>query len=195
MNEHDLRVIKTEQHIEQAFLNLLQSKPYRAITVQDILDGANINRSTFYRHYPSKDALAEKMVADFYQPYEEFLKARFTLPAKECLPNFLERMTAFIDSQRHKILALWQIKTPTIHLYDDMYELIKGQYISHAKYREGNLDFQGHIYASLMLSVMAESLKKNYVFSLDDMRDEITRMFCNARMEDPKTMMGDKISD
>ncbi|WP_369010847.1 TetR/AcrR family transcriptional regulator, partial [Escherichia coli] len=56
MNQNDLRVIKTEQHIEQAFLALLQQKPYRAITVQDILDTAAINRSTFYRHYASKEA-------------------------------------------------------------------------------------------------------------------------------------------
>lgn len=190
MNENDLRVIKTEQHIEQAFLQLLCQKPYRSITVQDILESAVINRSTFYRHYASKDALAEKMVADFYEPYENFLKTRFSLPNKECLPEFLERFTDFIASQRHKILALWQIKTATIHLYDDMYEVIKTQYISNATQRQsgGNLDFQGHMYASLMLGMMSEILKKNYDFSIDEIRDEINRMIANARMADTETI-------
>lgn len=193
MNEHDLRVIKTEQHIEQAFLKLLESKPYRAITVQDILDGANINRSTFYRHYPSKDALAEKMVADFYQPYEAFLKTRFNLPSKDCLPSFLERITAFIESQRYKILALWQINTPTIHLYDDMYKLIKGQYIQSVNNRQlakqgdaknvGNVDFQGHLYASLMLSMLSETLRKGYSLNIDQLRQEVNLMLATARMD------------
>ena len=60
MNEQDLRVIKTEQHIEKAFLQLLFAKSYRAITVQDILEIALINRSTFYRHYPSKERFGRK---------------------------------------------------------------------------------------------------------------------------------------
>lgn len=186
MNQTDLRVIKTEQQIENAFLSLLNHKSYRAITVQDILDKALINRSTFYRHYPSKEALAEKMVADFYQPYEAFLKVRFSLHRKECLPQFLQRITAFFESQRHKILPLWQIKTPTIHLYDDMYELIKSQYISNANARQqvGNVDFQGHLYASLMLSMLSEMLKKGYAFDSFDAKKEINLMLDIARMQD-----------
>lgn len=186
MNENDLRVIKTEQHIESAFLQLLQTKPYRAITVQDILEGANINRSTFYRDYTCKDDLAEKMVADFYQPYEAFLKARFSLEAKECLPQFLERITAFIQSQKHKILALWQIKTPSIHLYEDMYELIKAEYMANAKQQNkgGNTDFQGHLYASLVLSILSEVLKKDYEFEINKIRQEIQIMLATAKVEE-----------
>ena len=189
MNTTDLRVVKTEQQIENAFLALLSEKSYRAITVQDILDKALINRSTFYRHYTSKAALAEKMVADFYLPYEAFLKVRFSPNREESLPDFLERITAFFESQRHKILPLWQIKTPTIHLYDDMYDLIKSQYISNANAQQqatqtGNVDFQGHLYASLMLSTLSEVLKKGYAFNTINIKKEINLMFETAKMHD-----------
>lgn len=186
MNQTDLRVIKTEQQIENAFLDLLIAKPYRSITIQDILDNALINRSTFYRHYPSKDALAEKMVADFYLPYEEFLKARFNLPTNECLPQFIERITVFIESQKHKILPLWKIQTPTIHLYDDMYQLIKAQYIASAKAqgKSGNTDFQGHLYANMVLSILSELLEKGYAFDIKQIREEMMRMLATARMQD-----------
>ena len=54
MNTNDLRVIKTKKHIEDALIDLLYQKDFHAITVQDILDTALINRSTFYKHYADK---------------------------------------------------------------------------------------------------------------------------------------------
>lgn len=185
MNENDLRVIKTEQHIEQAFLALLQQKSYRAITVQDILDKAAINRSTFYRHYASKDALAEKMVSNFRQVYEKFLTERFNVASQENLQRCLEQFWAFIHAQKQRILAFWQIKTPNIHLYDDMYALIKHNYIEHAKRlnRPGNLDYQGHSYAGIVLNNLSYCLQQDHQLSLDDIRDNIKLMMQTATMQ------------
>ncbi|WP_410471963.1 TetR/AcrR family transcriptional regulator [Faucicola mancuniensis] len=178
MNEQDLRVIKTEQHIEKAFLQLLFAKSYRAITVQDILEIALINRSTFYRHYPSKDALAEKIVNQFKQDYDNFLTERFSLANDSDLDKFLTKFIHFLQQEKHKILALWQIKTENLHLYDDMYQMIKQKYIIFAKSKQGfgNLDYQGHAYASFMLSNLAYTLEHNIVMSLDDIRYEMAMM-------------------
>ncbi|WP_244833921.1 hypothetical protein [Clostridium sp. BJN0001] len=59
MNQNDLRVIKTRKNIEISFIYLLSKKDFCKITVQDILDKALINRSTFYKHYNDKYRLAE----------------------------------------------------------------------------------------------------------------------------------------
>lgn len=58
MNQQDLRVIKTKKNIEQSFLRLLEKRSFSEITVQNILDEALINRSTFYKHYSDKYDLA-----------------------------------------------------------------------------------------------------------------------------------------
>ena len=55
MNEKiDLRVVKTKRNIKSAMVSLLNEKDFHDITVQDILDRALINRSTFYRYYDDK---------------------------------------------------------------------------------------------------------------------------------------------
>ena len=56
----DSRVRRTRTVIQEAFISLTVEKGYGAITVQDIVDRAQINRSTFYRHYLDKDDLLSK---------------------------------------------------------------------------------------------------------------------------------------
>lgn len=51
MNKRDLRVIKTNESIEAALLELLKSKPVEKISVVELCRVANINKSTFYLHF------------------------------------------------------------------------------------------------------------------------------------------------
>ena len=53
--------MKTKRAIKETFLDLMYEKGFEAITIQQILDGALINRSTFYAHYRDKYDLREKI--------------------------------------------------------------------------------------------------------------------------------------
>ena len=62
----DRRQQKTQEAILQAFMNLLASKAYSKITVQEILDQARISRSTFYSHFETKDYLLKGMCSNLF---------------------------------------------------------------------------------------------------------------------------------
>ena len=53
----DRRVRRSRNLLFQALIALILEKGYDRITVQDILDRADVGRSTFYEHYRSKDDL------------------------------------------------------------------------------------------------------------------------------------------
>lgn len=57
MSTQDRRITKTRKAIYGAFLQLLNQKEYESITVQEIIDLADVGRSTFYSHYESKELL------------------------------------------------------------------------------------------------------------------------------------------
>ena len=61
MQKRDRRVSKTKKAIYQAFLQVLNEKGYDATTVQDIIDLADVGRSTFYCHYESKELLLDEL--------------------------------------------------------------------------------------------------------------------------------------
>ncbi len=55
--KEDRRSQRTRRLLHRAILSLMQEKRYDSITVQDIIDRANVGRSTFYAHYQDKEDL------------------------------------------------------------------------------------------------------------------------------------------
>lgn len=53
----DRRVRRTRTLLQEAVVALILEKPYPKITVQDVLDRADVGRSTFYAHFSDKEAL------------------------------------------------------------------------------------------------------------------------------------------
>src|ERR1700751_2030964 len=53
----DRRVQRTIQLLHEALLALIQEKGFEALTVQDILDRADLGRATFYAHFDNKEEL------------------------------------------------------------------------------------------------------------------------------------------
>ena len=56
--------VRSRRLIRSAFLELLREKAYEKITVTDIVTRADINRSTFYAHYPDVRGLVEEIVGE-----------------------------------------------------------------------------------------------------------------------------------
>jgi AcrR family transcriptional regulator len=53
----DRRIGRTRKLMQEALMSLIVEQGYEKITVQDILDRADVGRSTFYAHYRDKDDL------------------------------------------------------------------------------------------------------------------------------------------
>jgi AcrR family transcriptional regulator len=55
--KHDRRSQRTRHLLSAAMVELIREKDYGTITVSDIIERANVGRSTFYAHYRDKDDL------------------------------------------------------------------------------------------------------------------------------------------
>ena len=78
----DRRIQRTRMLLHKALMSLILEKKYESITVQEILDRADVGRSTFYMHFRDKDEL---LVSGF-QYLQSFLEsvqgALATVPGK-----------------------------------------------------------------------------------------------------------------
>ena len=70
---------KTEKQIEDSLLQLMKEQTFETISVRQLIDLAEVNRSTFYRHYLDKYDLLEKiedrLLGDLQTYYQKSLES------------------------------------------------------------------------------------------------------------------------
>jgi AcrR family transcriptional regulator len=64
----DRRVNRTRRALKDALNDLILEKGYEAVTVQDVIDRADVSRSTFYAHFTDRDDLLMAILADLEVP-------------------------------------------------------------------------------------------------------------------------------
>src|SRR5438552_11345004 len=75
--KEDRRIQRTRLMLRSAMVSLIRERGFEALTVQDIIDRADVGRSTFYSHFKSKEDLLEGSVAMLRASLKKFqLRAR-----------------------------------------------------------------------------------------------------------------------
>lgn len=119
----DRRVQKTKALLHEALNALIREKPYDEIVIKEILDRANVGRSTFYTHYRDKDDLLTSGIHDMLRTiHADGLPApgkrrermiRFSLPVFEHIhrhrqasaPGMGPRGRALVHEHLQKVLV------------------------------------------------------------------------------------------
>ncbi len=60
----DRRVLRSRRMLIDALGKLLRKRDFNELSVQEIVDEANLTRATFYLHYPDKGSLLQALSAD-----------------------------------------------------------------------------------------------------------------------------------
>ncbi|WP_018651882.1 TetR/AcrR family transcriptional regulator [Actinobacillus capsulatus] len=154
MRKEDPRIKRTRILIQTAFLKLLETKAYEEITVQDILDIAEVNRSTFYKHYLNKEKLIEQIIGQLKETIIlPLLEQRFSAPIKE----FASIAVPLINEHRSTFRLLWQVDTQRVSLKRDFFNLVKNKYISVSQTKFdrtiAELEFQGTLFAYISVGM------------------------------------------
>ncbi len=72
----DRRIRKTRKLLHDALVSLILEKDYDSIIVQEIIDRANVGRSTFYQHFEDKDGLLASGIAELGENLQKVLAAK-----------------------------------------------------------------------------------------------------------------------
>jgi AcrR family transcriptional regulator len=92
----DRRINRTRATLFQALSELMIEKRYDDITVQDIIDRADVGRSTFYAHFQDKESLAEGMLVNILDSLTSAMEQN-----NPNLQNFLPGPELFEHIRKH----------------------------------------------------------------------------------------------
>lgn len=160
----DRRQQKTKTAIFSAFSTLLAQKSYSKITVQEIIDLANVGRTTFYAHFETKDALLKELCEELFGHIIDSAKDCTHTHGLYCEGNEPEsvfcHLLHHLQENDYNILGLLSSESSGIFLRyftDSLTDLIRVQFINHADSRGKNLppDFlANHISGSFVEMVL-----------------------------------------
>jgi AcrR family transcriptional regulator len=95
----DRRVRRTRKLLHDAFISLAIEKGYEKTTIQDILDRADVGRSTFYAHYRDKAAL---LTTSFDDMHEQLQRQLADVPAATPIDVALPAALLFEHAYRNQ---------------------------------------------------------------------------------------------
>lgn len=111
----DRRSRRTREVLGDALVGLMHEKPFDAIKVHDVLDRAEVGRSTFYSHYRDKEDLFLSDVDDFWEAVSTKLSrnaeaSRRVAPVRELFEHVAqarEFYAALVKSEKvHDVMDL-----------------------------------------------------------------------------------------
>ena len=88
----DPRTLRTKLYLRCALVKLMDTKSVRDISIKDLIETAQITRSTFYLHYLDKADFIDKIIDDVLTEYEWKVERFDELPYRE---SIFQRAKAF----------------------------------------------------------------------------------------------------
>ncbi len=156
--KEDRRTVYSKKMIRESLYELMKEKPLNKISVTEICQKADVNRSTFYSYYTDIYDLHQQIIKDFFSIQKSVIKhikeSIRTVPALECFTynDFYE-------------IAYYYLKT--VKENTDLYKFIFNQNANnsvHASFGKVTFHTIRDVLAPLIEEERATELKKAFTF-------------------------------
>ena len=94
------RVRMTKMLLKNALIDIMKTKSIHLISIKEICEEADVNRSTFYRHYNTQYDLYDEIIEDITKDIGAIYKNDYTTV------DFLTKVLEYIESKRETFLVI-----------------------------------------------------------------------------------------
>lgn len=128
----DRRQRRTREAIYSALSKLLKSKPYSSITVQEIIDEANVGRTTFYSHFETKDTLLKELSTEIFSHIFQNKSMTVPVTSPASMQNALKHVLYHLKNNQPEILCALSDDTRDIFMehFRNYLKDVLGEYAS-----------------------------------------------------------------
>ena len=171
MNKNESKYFNTAKKMNDALLFLLEKKQFEYITIKDVCQKANVNRSTFYLHYDNLNDLLDETISqsnkDFFNAFSSiemkditksnpdelnFINDRYLLPYL----NFVKEHKRLYKEAKNNS-SLFKADLMQKEVYEKMVDRILDKFAIEEKYKKYVFDF----FLSGIQSVISNWLKSD----------------------------------
>ncbi|MFJ5767602.1 TetR/AcrR family transcriptional regulator [Lysinibacillus sp. NPDC093210] len=137
MKSNSNQALRTKHFLKKAFIDMVHKKGFSAVTVKDIVDYAQYNRTTFYVYYQNIDDLVEELMEEMFEAIQYNSMSKYEsnsrVKVQELTTHSFELLYYIYDHRDYFTLLLLEDTLPRIHqqLPEAIFNLLKDKFDIH----------------------------------------------------------------
>lgn len=174
MNKNESKYFNTAVKMDKALIELLEKKDFEYITVKEICEKADVNRSTFYLHYENTSDLLEEAtqyITDGFLSYFPADKKAMTFNFESCelsnllfiTPEYILPYLTYIKENRRifktSLRNLASMKFDAV--YERMFKYIFDPVLKRFSFAENERKYIMKFYLTGITAIVAEWLEND----------------------------------
>ncbi|WP_080875595.1 TetR/AcrR family transcriptional regulator [Oceanobacillus timonensis] len=176
----DRRINKSKKAMRHALIQLIEEKDFNKITVTDIVECADLNRGTFYRHYTTQtdilNELTEDVMADLMKAYRMPYKEQHIFVVNELSASTIKIFEHVENYQSFYALMFQTDRLPSFqaqifHVLKDLaiHDLMRTK----KEAVQPDPTMQASFFASAIIGMISEWAEKDFIYSADYMAEQL----------------------
>lgn len=131
MNKSESKYFNTALKMNQAFLEILETKDYSYITIKEICTKAKVNRSTFYLHYENLNDLLCETIENLHKDFQnsmnmnskQLIQKIHEYPLEDLYLITTEYLLPYLTYiKEHRKIFQITLKNPVVLMLDKTYD-------------------------------------------------------------------------
>lgn len=171
----DRRIQKTLQLLQNALVDLIAEKDYEDITIQELLDRANVGRSTFYAHFENKDQLLRSILTLLNEHFEAGIQqmSEGQKTYEENSDQMPFRVLQFVEQNHRLFKAMLGKAGHSSHpnpLHDYLFAVTREHFRQMMQLKHSDtprLELAAQFYTSAFIGALAWWLENDMVYSAE----------------------------
>lgn len=175
---------RSRKMIRQAFFEILKEKSFEKITVTDIVKRADVNRSTFYAHYPDVMGVVEEIQEEILEYTQNFMD---NINFKDFYENpkpYLQHIVKLVaeNNELYRLLMTSAMATKQLDklkyiIIERTLETLEGTNRFESRFE---LEFATRFFMGGVVDVYTQWLNGVIDCSLEDLTDQLANMLLYA---------------
>jgi len=181
----DRRIRKSKMALKESLISLMQSKDFREISITDIVELADLNRGTFYKHYQYKEELLEEVmedvIADLIISYREPYKNAETFTINELTASVIKIFEHVANRANIYTLILKSNAWPTLleRICNELKKLPVEDLEDYRPNPKINKELASSYQAYAILGMIIEWVNTGFKYSADYMAEQLLEILNN----------------
>lgn len=177
--------IRSRRMIRQAFYEVLKEKSFEKITVTDIVKRADVNRSTFYAHYPDVMGVVEEIQEEILDYTQQFME---NIDFKDFYENpkpYLEKIVKLV-AENNELYRLLMTSAMAAKQLDQLKYIMIDRTIATLDEQKGfhnrfELEFATRFFMGGIVDVYTQWMNGVIDCSLDELTDQLANMILRSK--------------